>query len=82
MSFCWFCHAAALNNFQDRHTTGNHTAPILDASQDWFLLHGEENEQGTILKFVRKLDTCDTPDDIPIGVSTVDCFFVLFFFYL
>ena len=56
-------------NFQDRHTTENHTAPILDASQDWLLLHGEENDQGTILKFIRKLDTCDSPDDIPVNVN-------------
>ena len=54
-------------NFQDRQTTG-HTAPELDASQDWFLIHGEENDQRTLLKFIRKLDTCDK-DDIPIGVS-------------
>lgn len=52
---------------KDYHTTG-HTAPILDQSQDWVLLYGEENNNGTILKFTRKLDTCD-PDDIKITVS-------------
>ena len=58
------------DHFQDRHTVGK-IPPVLDASQDWFLLHGEETIEGTILKFVRKLDTCDD-DDIPIGVSNDD----------
>lgn len=55
--------------FSDRHTTA-HAPPIVDKSQDWFLLHGEENEYGTILKFVRKLDTCD-PEDRAIDDQTV-----------
>ncbi|KAK3088637.1 hypothetical protein FSP39_021673 [Pinctada imbricata] len=53
----------------DRHTTG-HFAPIKDKSQDWTLLHGEENNFGTLLKMVRKLDTCDE-DDFVITDSTM-----------
>ena len=56
---------------QDRHTTAR-AAPIRDQSQDWVLLHGEErNNSGTILtilKFIRRLDTCDSTDDIAIKV--------------
>ena len=52
---------------KDRHTTA-HAPPVLDKSQDWFLLHGEENDYGTVLKFARKLDTCDS-EDMAIDVS-------------
>ena len=41
-----------------------------DISQDWYIIHGEENHDGTILKFGRRLDTCDT-DDMPIGVLLI-----------
>ena len=61
--------------FQDRHTTA-HAPPVVDKKQDWFLLHGEENDFGTILKFVRKLDTCDNEDkriDVRTWVSVVWC---------
>ena len=44
---------------------------MIDKSQDWVLLHGEENEFGTILKFARKLETCDN-DDLTIDVSKYD----------
>lgn len=54
--------------FKDCHTVG-HVSPVVDQSQDIQLLHGEENNFGTIIKFVRKLDTCDD-DDIKITVST------------
>lgn len=55
-------------HFKDLHTTG-HFAPLVDKSQDWILLHGEENDYGTVFKFVRKLDTCD-PNDIQINDGT------------
>ncbi|XP_056009441.1 uncharacterized protein LOC125680065 [Ostrea edulis] len=54
--------------FEDRHSTG-HFEPIVDASQDWILLHGEENDFGTVIKTVRKLDTCDD-DDVKITNDT------------
>ena len=44
-----------------------HAEPLVDQSQDWILLHGEESDFGTILKFTRKINTCD-PDDIEISV--------------
>jgi hypothetical protein len=48
---------------QDCHTVG-HYAPVVDSSQDWHLLSGMENNFGTVLKFTRKLDTCDDKDTI------------------
>ena len=66
---------------QDRHTTA-HAPPELDSSQDWFLIEGKENEFGTILKFVRKLDTCDK-DDLPITVIIFSrTLFIYLFIYL
>ena len=53
---------------QDRHTSGRF-APEVDRQQDWFLLHGEENDQGTVLRFVRKLDTCDPNGNQDIAIS-------------
>ncbi|KAL5008211.1 hypothetical protein ScPMuIL_013792 [Solemya velum] len=47
--------------FKDYYTTEN-DQPKLDNSQDWALLHAEENEFGTILKFTRLLQTCDEHD--------------------
>ena len=44
-------------------------SPEIDKSTDWFLLHGEESNMQTILRFVRKLDTCD-PEDKVIDVSS------------
>ncbi|KAH3710540.1 DBH-like monooxygenase protein 1 homolog isoform X2 [Dreissena polymorpha] len=49
--------------FKDMHTIA-HAHPVVDKSQDWFLLHGEENDMGTSLRFVRKLDTCDADDRV------------------
>ena len=50
----------------------NHSKPLLDASQDWYLLLGQEDDTSTILKFVRQIDTCDSSDDIIIQVS-INC---------
>ncbi|KAH3694941.1 hypothetical protein DPMN_082386 [Dreissena polymorpha] len=60
--------------FSDRHTNG-HVMPIKDASQDWHLLHGEELNSFTVLKFVRKIETCDTTDDITIPSGTTRLIF-------
>lgn len=54
--------------FADYHTTRNW--PVIDKSQDWFILHGEENEFGTVLKFVRKINTCDSAEDLVIQEET------------
>ncbi|XP_052251389.1 DBH-like monooxygenase protein 1 [Dreissena polymorpha] len=56
-------------HFSDRHTTG-HSMPEVDKSQDWFLLHAEETSAGTVLKMVRKLQTCDNVEDIDINNGT------------
>lgn len=56
---------------QDRHIKKNSVDgdPVVDPSQDYFLLHGYENATHTVLRFKRKLDTCDTANDVPITVS-------------
>ncbi|KAL3871757.1 hypothetical protein ACJMK2_039735 [Sinanodonta woodiana] len=59
-----------VTHFKDYHTTA-HAPPVLDKQQDWFLLHGEENDFGTVLKFVRKLDTCDEAEDKKIEDGTI-----------
>lgn len=53
--------------------------PIMDKSQDWQLLYGEENEFGTVLKFVRRINTCDDAEDVAIQVK-IDIIFVFLFF--
>ncbi|XP_045193607.2 DBH-like monooxygenase protein 1 homolog [Mercenaria mercenaria] len=56
-------------HFADRHTVG-HRMPVIDKSQDWKLLFGEENEFGTVLKFIRKINTCDDAEDEVIQEGT------------
>lgn len=57
--------------FQDRHvpTNGSSTEPVVDPSQDYILLMGYENTTHTVIRFRRKLDTCDSLHDISITVS-------------
>lgn len=57
----------------------NDDKPVVDPSQDYVLLLGYENATHTVLRFKRKLDTCDISYDIPITVSLnkVLIFFVL-----
>lgn len=55
---------------QDRHIKKNGDGePFVDPSQDYVLLLGYENATHTVMRFKRKLDTCDTSHDIPITVS-------------
>ncbi|XP_025837314.1 MOXD1 homolog 2 [Agrilus planipennis] len=61
--------------FQDRHvkeTPGNlmDREPEVDPSQDYQLLLGYENNTHTVLRFRRRLDTCDY-HDIPITNDTM-----------
>ncbi|XP_017776388.1 PREDICTED: MOXD1 homolog 2 [Nicrophorus vespilloides] len=58
--------------FQDRHVKGNapDKEPEVDTSQDYQLLLGYENSTHTVLRFSRKLDTCDH-HDIPITNDTM-----------
>lgn len=55
--------------FQDRHfkTTGA-VEPRIDPSEDYTLLLGYENATHTVLRFERRLDTCDTSHDVVITV--------------
>lgn len=55
--------------FKDYHTTA-HAPPIEDQSQDWILIAGKETASGTVLTFVRKLNTCDSAGDIIITDDT------------
>ncbi|KAJ8300645.1 hypothetical protein KUTeg_022164 [Tegillarca granosa] len=66
--FGWVSSSGTVH-LKDCHTVG-HVSPVVDQSQDVQLLHGEENDFGTVIKFVRKLDTCDN-DDIKITDDTM-----------
>jgi hypothetical protein len=58
----YICNCSVENYFQqDRHTVG-HSPPLVDTSKDWHLLHASEDHCRTVLKMVRKLDTCDDDD--------------------
>ncbi|XP_001985145.3 MOXD1 homolog 2, partial [Drosophila grimshawi] len=57
---------------QDRHVTRNgDTEPVVDPSQDYMLMLGYENATHTVLRFRRKLDTCDASHDIAITNDTM-----------
>ncbi|XP_041782918.1 MOXD1 homolog 2-like [Anopheles merus] len=59
-------------HFQDRHFKQNSNGePHVDSSQDYVLLLGYENATHTVLRFRRKLDTCDTAQDVPITNDTI-----------
>ena len=49
------------NNTQDRFAEGRFLPPV-DASQDWYLVSGEEQDGYTTLEFTRSLSTCDNKD--------------------
>lgn len=58
---------------QDCHirTHSSTGEPVVDQSQDYVLLQSNENATHTILRFRRKLNTCDEKFDVPITVSTL-----------
>ncbi|XP_059622696.1 MOXD1 homolog 2 [Phlebotomus argentipes] len=63
--------------FQDRHVKKNSDGePVVDPSQDYVLLLGYENATHTVLRFRRKLDTCDTYHDLPITNDTMRVIFM------
>lgn len=53
---------------KDCHATGKY-APTEDPQQDYILIDGIEVDGYTILKFKRKLITCDKSNDKEIKVS-------------
>ncbi|TMW45479.1 hypothetical protein DOY81_009441, partial [Sarcophaga bullata] len=56
----------------DRYLNRNgNPEPIVDPSQDYILMLGYENKTHTVLRFRRKLDTCDTLHDIAITNDTM-----------
>lgn len=58
---------------QDRHIPAHskNGEPWLDPSQDYVLLLGSENATHTILRFRRRMRTCDEKYDVSITVSWV-----------
>ncbi|KAJ7374553.1 DBH-like monooxygenase protein 1 [Desmophyllum pertusum] len=48
--------------WNDRHGTG-HVRPQIDSQQDYELISLEEDSGKTIMKFKRKLETCDPQDN-------------------
>lgn len=56
---------------QDRHIPvhSHNGEPVMDQSQDYVLLSGHENKTHTVIRFRRKLDTCDEKYDVAITVS-------------
>ncbi|XP_065360032.1 MOXD1 homolog 2-like [Calliphora vicina] len=58
--------------FQDRYVDQTGSAePQIDPSQDYILMKGYENGTHTVLRFRRKLDTCDNKHDITINNNTM-----------
>lgn len=57
---------------QDRHVkrSGGDVEPVVDPSQDYVLMLGYENATHTVMRFKRKLETCDTSYDMAITVSS------------
>ena len=48
-------------HIQDRYAEVR-DLPVIDKSQDWFLISGKEENNFTILEFTRNLTTCDSQD--------------------
>lgn len=69
--FSFFPNSVIVFYLQDRYvkTDGSDLEPVVDPSQDYVLISGYENATHTVLRFKRKLDTCDTSYDLPISVS-------------
>ena len=53
---------------QDGFAAFTHTRPVIDESQDWFLVDGWEENGHTVLEFMRKLSTGDLQNDVDIEV--------------
>ncbi|XP_065360587.1 MOXD1 homolog 2 [Calliphora vicina] len=75
MAIGWFDRGQTY--FQDRHLKRNgDPEPIVDPSQDYMLMLGYENRTHTVLRFRRKLDTCDNVHDIAITNDTMRVLFM------
>ena len=63
---------------QDRHVKrSGDVEPAVDSQQDYVLMLGYENATHTVMRFKRKLETCDTYDmPISVSLSTVFCPFL------
>ncbi len=58
-------------HISDRHATSN-SMPLVDNKQDYELIGASQDSGSTILKFKRKLETCDKNDlEIPLGTTKV-----------
>lgn len=47
----------------DYHTTNADRIPYMDVSQDWIVQEGFEQNGTTVLRFSRKINTCDNSDE-------------------
>lgn len=68
IAFGWFDQSSGSAYLQDAWASQN-TRPVLDEQQNWNLIDGAEVDGYTILKFSRKLYTCDTEKDVQIKVN-------------
>uniref|UniRef100_A0A1B0FFJ9 DOMON domain-containing protein n=1 Tax=Glossina morsitans morsitans TaxID=37546 RepID=A0A1B0FFJ9_GLOMM len=63
--------------FQDRYVDlKGSPEPHIDPSQDYILIKGYENSTHTLLRFRRKLDTCDHDHDMIINNNTMRVMFM------
>ncbi|XP_030375434.1 MOXD1 homolog 2-like [Scaptodrosophila lebanonensis] len=63
--------------FQDRYVAADGAAePRVDPSQDYILMMGYENATHTVIRFRRKLQTCDEEHDVQISNDTMRVFYM------
>jgi hypothetical protein len=55
-------------SFQDLHIGSSGTMLKNDTKQDYHLTMGYENSTHTVIRFKRKMNTCDGNEDFPITV--------------
>lgn len=76
---CGFFHVFVFFASQDCHIKTHSTSgePVPDASADYVLLASSENATHTVLRFRRKLNTCDEKFDVPITVRVNITHFII-----
>ncbi|KAH8234531.1 hypothetical protein KR032_008225 [Drosophila birchii] len=72
MVLLWVDDSTGLPNALDCHGAQNsfNRAPLLDDTQNYYVLDGFQNATHTNVKFKRKIETCD-PYDIPFSTDTI-----------
>ncbi len=72
MLYNCYCLFSLFLLIQDRYAEQEALPPI-DASQDWFLISGEQENGFTILEFSRNITSCDDRD---MNILVSDCIYV------